>query len=40
MFIFFTMMTSIDPRKSTLNYYVDKVDHAVIFAIAHLSCKF
>jgi len=34
MFIFFTTMTSIDTRKSTLNYYIDKAHCAVMFAIA------
>jgi len=39
MFIFFTKITSIDMHKSTLNYYIDKVHHAVIFVIAQLSCS-
>jgi len=30
--IFFTTMTSIDTRKSTLNYYIDTAHRAVIFA--------
>jgi len=38
MFTFFTTMTSVDTRKSTLNYYIDTVNHAVFFAIAQLSC--
>jgi len=37
MFIFFTTMTSIDMRKSTLNYYIHKAHRAVIFVIAQLS---
>jgi len=37
MFIFFTMMTSIDTRKSTVNYYIHMVHHAVIFTIIQLS---
>jgi len=38
MFILFTMLTSVDMRKSTLNYYIDKAHRAVIFAIEQLSC--
>jgi len=39
MFIFFTTMTSIEMRKSTLNYYIDKAHRAVIFTIVQLSCN-
>ena len=39
MFIFFTTMTSIDTRKSTLNYYIDEAHRAVIFTIVQLSCN-
>ena len=30
-------MTSIDTRKSTLNYYIDKAHRVVMFVIAQLS---
>ena len=38
LFIFFTMMTSIDMQKSTLNSYIDKTHRVAIFMIVQLSC--
>jgi len=37
MFIFFTTLTFIDTRKSTLNYYTDKVHHVCI-VVEQLFC--